>query len=109
MWLVTPQIIFSGTQILSFSSAMANWVDNSLTAMVSTNFTGDVNTATWTPVTGATIAGQTNANDEWVPSGNISLASFLPSGYSGNFVVAFKYEGTAANSTTYRVDNVAVN
>ncbi|MBK8583760.1 MAG: choice-of-anchor J domain-containing protein [Flavobacteriales bacterium] len=109
MWLVTPQIIFSGTQNLSFSSAMANWVDNSLTAMVSTNFTGDVNTATWTPVTGATIAGQTNANDEWVPSGNISLASFLPSGYSGNFVVAFKYEGTAANSTTYRVDNVAVN
>ncbi|MGV9011698.1 MAG: DUF5689 domain-containing protein [Flavobacteriales bacterium] len=109
MWLVTPKVIYSGSQNLSFSSAMANWVHNGLTVMISTDFTGDVNAATWTPVTGATIAGQSNANDEWVPSGSISLGSFLPSGYSGNFVVAFKYQGDAANSTTYRVDNVAVN
>jgi hypothetical protein len=109
MWLVTPQINFSGTQQLSFSSARQNWVHNGLTVWVSTNFTNDVNTATWTQVTGATIAGQADADNAWVPSGNVALSSVLPPGYNGTFVVAFKYQGDATNSTTFRVDNVQVN
>jgi hypothetical protein len=55
------------------------------------------------------MAGQTDADNAWVPSGNIALSGVLPSGYSGTFVVAFKYMGDATNSTTYRVDNVQVN
>jgi hypothetical protein len=108
MWLVTPEINFTG-QGLSFSSARQNWVHDGLTVWVSTDFSGDVNTATWTPITGATIAGQADADNAWVSSGTVGLSPFLPSGYSGTFVVAFKYEGDAVNSTTYRIDNVQVN
>ncbi|MCB0773658.1 MAG: choice-of-anchor J domain-containing protein, partial [Flavobacteriales bacterium] len=80
-----------------------------LTVWVSTDFTGDAATATWTQVTGATIAGQADADDAWIASGSIALANFLPPGYSGNFVIAFKYQGDAANATTFRVDNIQVN
>ncbi|MCC6838771.1 MAG: choice-of-anchor J domain-containing protein [Flavobacteriales bacterium] len=109
MWLVTPQVNYTGTQALSFSSARQNWVHDGLTAWVSTDFTGDVNAATWLPVPGATFAGQADADNAWVTSGSIALSGVLPGGYSGTFVVAFKYQGDAANSTTYRVDNVQVN
>lgn len=109
MWLITPQLIFSPSLHLSFSSAKVNWVSNGLTVWVSTNFTGDVAAATWTQVNGATIAGQADADNTWVPSGSIALSGILPSGFSGNFVVAFKYQGDAANSTTFRIDNVQVN
>ena len=109
MWLVTPQITYSPSQNLSFSSARQSWVHDGLTVWVSTDFTNDVATATWTQVTGGTIAGQTDADNAWVPSGNIALSGVLPGGYSGTFVVAFKYVGDATNSTTYRVDNVQVN
>lgn len=109
MWLITPQINFPAAQNLSFSSARQNWVHDGLTVWVSTDFTTDVSTATWTQVTGATIAGQTDADNAWVPSGNIALSGVLPSGYNGTFVVAFKYQGDATNSTTYRIDNVQVN
>lgn len=108
MWLVTPKLNFTG-QSLSFSSAKQNWVHNALSVWVSTNFTGDANAATWTQVTGGTLAGQADADNTWVPSGSIALTGFLPSGYSGTFVVAFKYQGDATNSTTYRVDNVQIN
>ena len=109
MWLVTPQVNFTGTQQLSFSSAKANWVHDGLTAWISTDFTDDVATANWQPITGATIAGAGDADNAWVGSGNIALADFLPTGYNGTFVVAFKYQGDAAQSTTFRVDNVQVN
>lgn len=109
MWLVTPPINYPAAQQFSFSSARLNWVHDGLTAWVSTDFTGDVNTATWLPVTGATFAGQPDADNAWVPSGTIGLSGILPGGYSGTFVVAFKYQGDAANTTTYRVDNVQVN
>ena len=109
MWLVTPQITYSTSQNLSFTSAQSSWVHDGLTAWVSTDFTGNVSTATWISVNGATIAGQADASNAWVPSGNIALSGILPSGYTGNFVVAFKYEGDATNSTTYRVDNIQVN
>lgn len=109
MWLITPPINYSASQNLSFTSARLNWVHDGLTAWVSTDFTGDAGTATWLPVSGATFAGQSDADNAWVPSGNIALSGVLPAGYSGTFVVAFKYQGDATNSTTYRVDNVQVN
>lgn len=115
MWLITPEIAFNGTQQLSFSSAWhegapsVGWKHDGVTVWVSTDYSGNVTAATWTQVTGASIAGQADADGAWVNSGPVTLASFLPSGYSGNFVIAFKYQGDAANSTTYRVDNVQVN
>lgn len=109
IWLVSPEITYASSQQLSFSSARMNWVHDGLTAWVSTDFSGDVSTATWLAVTGGTIAGSGDADNAWVPSGNIALSGVLPAGFSGTFVVAFKYQGDATNSTTYRVDNVQVN
>ncbi|MBX2983670.1 MAG: choice-of-anchor J domain-containing protein [Flavobacteriales bacterium] len=107
MWLVTPQITYSSSLNLSFTSAKVNWVHDGLTVWVSPDFSGDVTTATWTQVTGASIAGQNDADNAWIPSGNISLST-VP-GITDTFVVAFKYQGDAANSTTYRIDDVQVN
>lgn len=112
MWLVTPSLVYSSNMNLSFSSAKANWVHDGLTVWVSTNFNGsNVATANWTQVTGASIAGQADADGAWVNSGSIGLSSFLPSGYTGNFVVGFKYTGNSQTNqtTTYRIDNVEVN
>lgn len=109
MWLVTPQITYSSSQNLSFTSARMSWVHDGLTVWVSTDFTGDVTAANWIPVTGATIAGSADADNAWVPSGNVALSGILPPGYTGTFVVAFKYQGDAANSTTFRLDDVHVN
>jgi len=112
MWLVSPDLIFASGMHLSFSSAQSNWVHDGLTVWVSTNFNGsNAATANWTQVNGATIAGQTDASGAWVNSGSVSLDSALPSGYSGNFVVGFKYTGNSqTNQTTiYRIDNVQVN
>ncbi len=109
MWLVTPQIIYTPSLHLSFSSAKQGGGSGNLTVWVSTDFTGNATTATWTQVNGATFAGSGDADNTWVSSGSVALSNALPSGYTGNFVVAFKYQGDATNSTTYRVDNVQVN
>ncbi len=109
MWLVTPQITATTASHLSFKSAKAGTGEGNLTLWLSTNFNSDPAAATWTAITGATLAGIADADNAWVGSGTIDLAGFLPSGYTGNFVIAFKYQGDAANSTTYRVDDVLVN
>lgn len=109
MWLVTPQITATTASHLSFRSAKSGTGEGNLTIWVSTNFSNDPDAAAWTAITGATLAGTGDADNAWVGSGTINLASFLPSGYTGTFAIAFKYQGDAANATTYRVDDILVN
>lgn len=110
-WLVSPQLIFHSGITLSFDSEHTGWVHDGLTVWVSTDFSGDATTATWTQVSGLTIAGSSTAANTWQPSGSVVLDSAMPGGsaYTGNFVVAFKYSGSSAQNTVYRIDNVAVN
>lgn len=105
-WLVTPKLDFSAGLQISFETATAFNVHQGLEVLVSTDYvgTGDPANATWTPLAGATIANGSSADNDWVPSGNVSLAS-----YSGEGFVAFRYTGAGSgNTSTFRVGNVVV-
>ncbi|MCF8303171.1 MAG: DUF5689 domain-containing protein [Bacteroidales bacterium] len=106
-WLITPPVINDeGKKVLSFESAKAYWEhndDSGLTVWVSTDFTGDnFASATWTQLD-ATIASEGDADHEWIPSGDISLAD-----YQGNCAIAFRYRGSDTESTSFRIDNVMI-
>ena len=104
-WLVTPLINATGTTTISFETAKAFWTHNGLSVWTSTDYDCDPLTATWVPLN-ATLAGQNDADHDWVPSSAIDL-----SGFAGSKVaVGFKYEGNnnAGLTASYRVDNVKV-
>ncbi len=103
MWLITPPIDLSSQKTLSFRSAMAFWKHDGLSVYYSPNFDGtNVSTATWTQLT-ATLAGSGSGDNTWVDSGNITLP-VIAKGYIG-----FKYVGnSAANTTTFRLDDIKV-
>ncbi len=105
-WLVTPKLDFAAGLQISFETATAFHVHQGLEVLVSTDYvgSGDPSTATWTPLSGATIADASTGDNNWVPSGDVSLA-----GYSGEGFVAFRYTGAGSgNTSTFRVDNVVV-
>lgn len=55
-------------------------------------------------MTGLKLAGQSDADHAWIPSGTVNLKS-----YGKNLRIGFKYVGTqAANTTSYRIDNVKI-
>jgi hypothetical protein len=89
---------------LSFATAKTFWKHDGLSVWSSSNFDGkNVATATWTPIN-APIAGNTAADNTWVPSGDIPLTA-----NGGKIYIGFKYVGDkTTNTTTYRVDNVKV-
>lgn len=102
-WLITPYINLDTPKNLSFESAQAFFTHDGLTALISTDFSGNVATATWTPLS-CTLATSGDANYDWVPSGTIDL-----SGYSGIAHVAFRYIGNkTSQTTTFRLDNVRI-
>lgn len=102
-WLITPVINTSTASTLTFESAKAFWVHDGLTVWVTANFTGDPSTTNWTKVN-AKVALTTDADNTFIPSGNIDLKSF-----GANVRVAFKYEGKGGtNTSTFRIDNVKV-
>lgn len=112
MWLATPAITYAPGMQLTFQSSHSQWQHDGLTVWISTNVTdGDLSTGDWTQLNSAIVASQANATDEWVGSGAVDLGSSLPSGFSGTFVVAFKYTGSypASETTAYRIDQVEVN
>lgn len=104
MWLITPKIDLDAmtNPRFEFESAQAFWVHDGMTVYISSDFDGtNINDATWEELP-ATLAGQNNANYDWVPSGVLDLSS-----YSGYAYIGFKYEGSDPGQTTsYRIDNV---
>ncbi|MBK7410642.1 MAG: choice-of-anchor J domain-containing protein [Saprospirales bacterium] len=102
-WLITPPINLDNPKTLSFESAMAFFNHDGLTALISTDFSGNVATATWTPLS-CNLAGSGNANYDWVASGPIDL-----SGFSGTGHVAFRYIGNkTSQTTTFQLDNIRI-
>ncbi|HLF63184.1 MAG TPA: DUF5689 domain-containing protein, partial [Saprospiraceae bacterium] len=105
-WLITPAIDVSTPKWLSFQTAQAFWVHDGLAVFSSTDFNGtDIQLATWTPLVGADIAGSSDANHAWVPSGDIDLEAFSQPVY-----IAFRYigSGPGGQTTSYRVDDIKV-
>lgn len=108
MWLITPTVIHADGMHLSFKTAHNGWHSDALSVWASTDFSGSVGTATWTPVSGVQLAGEQDDAGAWVASGSISMSDALPEGYVGNFVVAFKYSDDTAIPTTFRLDEVVI-
>lgn len=102
-WLITPPVNTNDTPTLTFESAKSFWVHDGLSVWATTNFTGDPATTTWTQVS-CRIAVQSDADNTFIPSGNIDLKPFGP-----NIRIGFKYVGKGGTLTsTYRVDNVKI-
>ena len=103
-WLVSPSIDLTGVNAatLKFDQAV-NYASpqGALSVMVSTNYSGDVTSATWTELN----------LSEW-PAGNnwtfVSSASNLAQFVGQSVTIAFKYTSTASSAATWEVKNFVV-
>ncbi len=102
-WLIPPYINLDTPKELSFESAQAFFTHDGLSVLISTDYTGNIATATWEPLP-CTLASSGDANYDWVPSGPIDLSA-----YSGTGHIAFRYVGNkTSQTTTFRLDNVKI-
>lgn len=109
VWLITPGLNLPGgsTPTLNFDTKDGFNNGAALTVSISTDYNGDITTATWTALS-ATIATGGPGNGyaaNFTNSGNVDLSA-----YAGQVVfVRFKYAGSSSGTTTtYQVDNVSV-
>ncbi len=107
-WLITRPVRISTQKVLTFQTAKAYWTHTGtnfpMEVLLSTDYNGNnMATATWTPLT-AMMAQQSDPDHTFINSGNVSLP--VDAGQSA--VIAFKYTGSNTESTTYRIDNIAV-
>jgi len=102
-WLVSPTMDLSGDSNLKFqiTHALKYATDASLLKiLVSTNYSGDITTATWDEITLATAPGV----DTLDPSEDYDFSA-----YDGQMVtVALKYESTDTDAGRWRVSNLAI-
>ena len=107
VWLISPLINLDATtnEILTFRTN--NGYDNgkALKVYVSTNFSGDVKSATWTQINAEVSVGPGgDFSNFFTKSGNISLSCL-----TGNINIAFRYfGGDGAVTTTVQVDDVKI-
>jgi len=107
-WLITRPVTISTQKILTFQTAKAYWAHTGtnfpMEVLISTDYTGsNISTATWTPVD-AVLAKQSDPDHTFINSGNVNL----PVAAGKSAVIAFRYTGSNTESTTYRIDNIAV-
>lgn len=104
MWLITPGIKAEDAKTLSFESAQAFYKHDGLTVYISNDFDGtNIDKATWKKLT-YKMPTSSDANYDWVQSGNIDV-----SGYSGTIYIGFQHKGDkTTNTTTFRLDNVKI-
>jgi hypothetical protein len=113
IWLITPGILMADSLItdLSFDVNVGYYTHDGLTVKISTDYDQTVEgitTATWTDVTREFVIPSAPASGY----GTFTNAGHLDvSAYIGTMYVAFVYNGnkTASQTTTYQLDNVAVN
>jgi len=111
-WLISPPVNLTPGMTLNFRSQRGFGVagHDPFGLFVSTNYNiGNVATANWTPVP-CNYATASTPDQQWVESGAVDLSAALPAGYSGSFVVGFRYtgSGTNAQTTNFRIDNVVI-
>ncbi len=111
-WLITPPVNFQPGMLLSFKSQRGFGVagHDPFGLFVATNFNlSNLATANWAPVP-CTYATPSTADQVWVNSGAIDLSTVLPAGYTGSFVIGFRYTGgaTTGQTTNLRIDDIAI-
>ena len=104
-WLVSPQIDLTNVSnaTLKFDHAVAfASAEGSFFVMVSTDYAGDVTTATWTELN---IGSWPEPNSSWVFEGaSVDMSSFV----GQNVTIAFKYTSTMDVCPAWEVKNVVV-
>ena len=107
VWLITPEIDLDGSsdEILTFQSKDAWNNGDGLEVFISSNFSGNVSTASWTEVDAKLAEGtSTGFAQNFTDSGPIDLSS-----YSGKVRIAFKYTGGDPSlTTTYQIDEIKI-
>ena len=106
-WLVTPEIDLEGTsnEELTFDTKTAFDNGSALSVYVSSDFTGDVTTATWLRIDATLSEGPASGySSTFTNSGSIDISCL-----SGGVHIAFKYVGADGGvTTTFQIDNVRV-
>jgi hypothetical protein len=107
-WLVTPGLILpnSTSPTLTFETNDGYNNGAALTVKISTDFDGDVTTATWNSLNATISTGNSSGyGANFTPSGDVDLST-----YAGQTVyIAYRYLGASnGTTTTYQIDNIAV-
>ncbi len=108
VWMVTPGLILpeGSSPTFTFDSKDGHYNGDPLAVRISTDFTGDVTTATWEDLSVALSTGNTSGyGQNFLPSGDVNLSA-----YAGQVVyIAFQYKGSSNGvTTTYQIDNISV-
>ena len=111
-WLISPLVQYSPGLTLSFRAQRGFGVagHQALEVLIATDYDAtNLSTANWTTVP-ATLPTPSTPDQLWVESGTVDLASVLPGGFNGTFVVGFKYSGNGGNgqTTNIRIDDVMI-
>lgn len=111
-WLISPPVTHAPGMTLSFRSQRGFGVagHDPFALFVSTDYNiANLATANWTAVP-CSYATPSTADQVWVPSGNLDLGAVLPPGYTGSFVIGFRYTGSGPNgqTTNFRIDDVTI-
>jgi hypothetical protein len=98
-WLITPNIRLDKPKVLTFETAKAFYTHDGLSVWITSNICDE-----WFPLD-AILAGESDADHAFIPSGEIDLSS-----YSGVVNIGFRYVGSGPNGQTgsFRVDNIVV-
>jgi hypothetical protein len=101
-WLISPVIDLSTTNIplLSFYSRSA-FGGEALKLYITSNFTGNVTTTTWTELNGVFPA---TGSDVWTLSENINLSGFK----QANVRFAFRYTSTTSAASRWTIDDINI-
>jgi hypothetical protein len=111
-WLISPPVTYAPGKTLSFRTQRGFGVagHDPFAVMISTNYNiANLATANWQNVP-CSYATPATADQVWVNSGTVDLGTVLPVGYSGPFVIGFRYTGSGPNAqtTNFRVDDVII-
>ena len=106
VWLVTPSINMDNTTKEELLFDIQSSYDNGtiLSVLISSDFTGDVTTATWEILDASIPVGPSGGFGDFEPVGPINISCV-----DGTVNIAFVYEGSDPSATTrYHVDNIQV-
>lgn len=106
VWLVTPSINMDATtdEALSFTTKTGYNNGAALKLYASTDFSGDVNAATWTYIDAIFADGPSSGYGDITPSGLIDISCL-----DGDVYFAFRYQGGEEGiTTTFQIDDVKI-
>jgi len=103
-WLVSPAFNLSNTTNPEFfMESDVNYSGADLEVYITTNFTGDATTTSWTQLS-VPLDPDNSGWNTFVPSGAVSLSSYRNAGVR----IAYKYVGTSSNGQTCEIDDIKI-